>query len=359
MAALDLQSLKDFVGGAPARNLGIGTILMDLTHNLLASRFVEIAFEITNSIASVKSKVYSMTGSSESHMRLLLNGRIEMREEDNKLLGEYGARSGDFIHVIDEDPFSTARGGAMDDVSQVAKFELTEEQYDKRDNTYRAYKRKQIAADPNWKSIYQVNSDKRQAALKEQKRLAGYPDEKYESVESIQARVQVGQRCIVKPGDRRGEVKYVGTVPELTSYEVVDDGSQPAAPVVEGAEPVAAVAAVPAPAAPVAAADAAAAAVPAAAAVDGEEDAAAVPPVVRTIALVGPCIWIGVQLDEPVGKHDGILKGVRYFQSNHHAGIFAKPSAVKTGDYPEVDPFASDEEGEDAAEKGEDIYEEL
>ena len=34
------------------------------------------------------------------------------------------------------------RGGAMDDVSQVKKFELTEEEYDKRDNTYRAYKKK-------------------------------------------------------------------------------------------------------------------------------------------------------------------------------------------------------------------------
>lgn len=132
MAALDLKSLKDYVGGAPRRSVPVGTILLDITHNLLQSRFVEIAFEVTNRIEDVKSKVYSMTGSSENHMRLMLNGVTELRVEDNKLLGEYGAKTGDFIHVIDEDPFSSARGGAMDDVSQVKKFELTEEEYDKR-----------------------------------------------------------------------------------------------------------------------------------------------------------------------------------------------------------------------------------
>jgi hypothetical protein len=32
---------------------------------------------------------------------------------------------------------------------------MSDEDYDKRENTYRAYKKKQVAKDPNWKSIYQ------------------------------------------------------------------------------------------------------------------------------------------------------------------------------------------------------------
>lgn len=344
MAALDMGSLKSYVAGGARRQVPIGTLLLDITHNLLQSRFVEIAFNVTSSVDSIKQKVYGMTGSSVEHMRVLLNGNIELRETDNKLLGEYGAQTGDFLHIIDEDPFSSARGGAMDDVSQVKKFELTEEEYDKRESTYRAYKRRMLAADPNWKSIYQLNSEKRLAAAREARRAAGYPDEKYEPVESIRARIQVGQRCVVEPGARRGEVKFVGPVAELTNYEVINDGTMP----------------------PPAAA-AAAEATPA----DADADAAVVnaphtevnTSYAPTIPLVGECLWIGVQLDEPVGKHDGIVKGVRYFQANHHAGIFARPSSVKTGDFPEVDPFASDNEEDEpsssVAAGGADIYEEL
>jgi tubulin-folding cofactor B len=349
MAALDLGSLKDYVRGGASRALTVGTIAMDITHNLLQSRFVEIMFEITNSVRAVKDKIYGMTGSNPDYMRLFLNGNIEMREEDNKLLGEYGAKSGDFVHCVDEDPFSSARGGAMDDVSQVKKFELTEEEYDKRDNTYRAYKKKQLALDPNWKSIYQVNSEKKLAAAKEARRAAGYPDEKYEAPSSIRGRIQVGQRCIVEPGARRGEVKYVGVVPEIPNYEVANDGTMPAATPEQMPELESAAAPTP----------------DAAASPTDAPHTAANDELKPTVPIVGECLWIGVQLDEPVGKHDGMIKGKRYFNANHHAGIFAKPSAVKTGDYPEVDPFDSDEEENKeqsqstASSAQPDIYEEL
>lgn len=356
MAALTMSDLKSYVRGAP-RQVAIGTVLLDITHNLLQSRFVEIAFDITNSVADIKAKIYGMTGSSEEHMRLFLNGQVELRESDNKLLGEYGAKSGDYLRVVDEDPFSTARGGALDDVSQVTKFELTEEEYDKRDNTYRAYKRRMLAADPNWKSIYQINSEKRLAAQREARRAAGYPDEKYEHPDAIRERIQVGQRCIVNPGARRGTVAYVGPVPELPNYEVINDGSMPV-PAAEGESGEQAE-------------DEEAAAAPASAptdaAADGGDPLAGAPetaanndPAARpTIPLVGECLWVGVALDEPVGKHDGVAKGgKRYFQCGYQCGVFARPGSVQTGDYPEVDPFASDEE-EEEQENEVDINEEL
>jgi hypothetical protein len=223
---------------------------------------------------------------------------------------------------------------------------------DKRDNTYRAYKRKMLAADPNWKSIYQINSEKRAAALREQRRAKGYPDEKFEEPASIRARIQVGMRCIVEPGDRRGEVKFVGVVPELPNYEVALEGACDA----DIAAANAALAAAEAAAAGAPAPAAAAAPAPAESASAAAADPAAAAPAtaenlrlagLSTVPLTGECLWIGVQLDEPVGKHDGAIKGKRYFQANNHAGVFAKPSAVRTGDFPEVDPFASDEEEED------------
>lgn len=340
MAALTSNDLKAYVRGG-GRQVPVGTILLDITHNLLQSRFVEIAFEVTNSVGDVKAKVYGMTGSNEEHMRLFLNGSVELRESDNKLLGEYGAKSGDYLRVVDEDPFSNARGGALDDVSQVAKFELTEEEYDKRDNTYRAYKRRMLAADPNWKSIYQLNSEKRVAAAREARRAAGFPDEKYEAPHAIRERIQVGQRCIVNPGARRGAVSYVGPVPELPNYEVANDGTMPVQPAEEGED--------------AAAQEGEAAAAPASAPTDAdasgdplagaEETAANQDPAARpTVPLQGECLWVGVAFDEPVGKHDGMVRGKRYFQCGYSCGVFVRPGSVQTGDYPEVDPFASDDE---------------
>ncbi|XP_039020260.1 tubulin-folding cofactor B-like [Hibiscus syriacus] len=58
---------------------------------------------------------------------------------------------------------------------------------------------------------------------------------------------------------------------------------------------------------------------------------------------LGPGFWIGVQYDEPLGKHDGMVKGTRYFQFPSLCGAMVRPDKVKVGDYPERDPFEEDE----------------
>lgn len=45
-------------------------------------------------------------------------------------------------------------------------------------------------------------------------------------------------------------------------------------------------------------------------------------------------IWVGVRYDEPVGKNDGSLNGVRYFDAQQHFGGFLRASKVQIGDYP-------------------------
>ena len=62
-------------------------------------------------------------------------------------------------------------------------------------------------------------------------------------------------------------------------------------------------------------------------------------------------VWVGVDLDEPAGKHAGAVLGKSYFtaRGSKH-GTFVKPSNVTCGDYPEIDPFDEDEvEDEEAA----------
>jgi hypothetical protein len=133
------------------------------------------------------------------------------------------------------------------DVSQVKKFTLTDEEYDKRANTYRAFKvqylfflldlnnlkilihtcfhlkffhgsiisaqKKQIAEDPDWKSIYASRAEAAQAARRAHEAAQGGASGSAsvsETPEAIHARIKVGQRCSVFPGDRRGEACMLG-----------------------------------------------------------------------------------------------------------------------------------------------------
>ncbi|KAI9863900.1 MAG: hypothetical protein M1813_003552 [Trichoglossum hirsutum] len=76
-----------------------------------------------------------------------------------------------------------------------------------------------------------------------------------------------------------------------------------------------------------------------------------------TIAYVGPveeipgprdAVWVGVRLDEPLGKNDGGFEGgKRYFDAGgRKRGVFVKPSRVEVGDFPVMDDLMVEEEEE-------------
>ncbi|CAM9970810.1 unnamed protein product, partial [Heterosigma akashiwo] len=40
-------------------------------------------------------------------------------------------------------------------------------------------------------------------------------------------------------------------------------------------------------------------------------------------------VWIGVELTVKKGKHDGTVKGVRYFLCPQNQGVFVRPDSVR------------------------------
>jgi tubulin-folding cofactor B len=109
-------------------------------------------------------------------------------------LAHYGPQEGYTIHVVDSAPSSLL--AQFEDVSQVEKYTISEEEYDKRDDTFRKFKNQMQAVDPNFmkKPVSVIPAD-------------------FQKEEADQ--VTVGQRTEIIIGSRRGEVRFIGLIPEL------------------------------------------------------------------------------------------------------------------------------------------------
>merc|ERR1712137_125814 len=92
----------------------------------------------------VKEKLYRHGGTSVAFQELYLRrapGDTIFMADDTKTLKYYGAKNGMEIHIKDLDPHSISKHGGLEDVSQVEKYVMPDEEYDKLKNSVRAQKR--------------------------------------------------------------------------------------------------------------------------------------------------------------------------------------------------------------------------
>jgi len=238
-------------------NQAEGCVRLDITHSNLVQRWHAIMFFRDMTILEVKEKLYRHGGTGAACQELYLRRGYDtiFLMDMNKTLRDYGVDNDMEIHIKDTDPTSLSRAGGLEDVSQVEKYVMKDEDYERRENTVRRLKK--LEAQAKWKA---------------DKAREGRP----ETPRNVRELFPIGARCEVSPGARRGEVAYVGTVESLMGT------------------------------------------------------------------------WIGIRLDEPLGNNDGKgFSGHVYFECRPKYGSFSRAENVTVGDFPELDPFAFLEEGDE------------
>ncbi|KAJ3553929.1 hypothetical protein NM688_g3362 [Phlebia brevispora] len=210
----------------------------------------ERRFDLNVTIEQLKNKLELFTGIPVQNQQLLLFNNekdedpIAILSDEHRPLGFYG--------VVDTNP-ATSFTGQLGDISQVEKYELSEEAYAERQDTVLAYKRKH--------------------------KIGRFADQDGEPEKHVaQVNIPIGSRCQVESSEedfhKRGTVRFVGS----TQF-----GS-------------------------------------------------------------GEGIWVGIEYDEPIGKNDGSVKGVRYFSCKPNYGVFVRPERVEIGEFPVEEINFEDEE---------------
>ncbi len=117
-------------------------ITVDLTHNILPIYVPSVRFSLKDKIIDLKQILEKRFGTKASMMILnLLNENKELicqMDNDYQDLGHYQARSGNIIQCVDDDPQSIIR--QLNDES-IQKYVMSDQDYDKLDNTVRKYKK--------------------------------------------------------------------------------------------------------------------------------------------------------------------------------------------------------------------------
>lgn len=278
----EMVTLRDYVQANDDTRydrMADGNLRLDVSHSNLVQRWHDILFHTEMTVMGCKEKLYRHGGTPCGHQELYLRrggGDTVFLMDENKSLGYYGTRSGMEIHIKDTDPHSLSLHGGLEDVSQVEKYVMPDEEYDKMKNSVRACKKREAEA-----KLIQQKAEEAERAAAGDNGQDGYgagaeaplapkseltPDE-------LAAGYPLGSRCEVTPGGRRGVIRFAGKI-------------------------------------------------------------------------VGSKVpWIGICLDEPQGQNDGSKDGKQYFECpGPKYGSFSKPENVMVGDYPERDPFASDDE---------------
>ena len=131
-------------------------VSLDATHSHMGLRLAEIKFDKRWNISVVKEQMEKRFGTAIVDQTLELKNAsgdiVCIMSDENVSLDSYGALNGYVIHCIDSNP--NAQHGEFDDVSRVEKYVMKDSDYDKKEDTFRNFRKRQIAKDPNWKAYH-------------------------------------------------------------------------------------------------------------------------------------------------------------------------------------------------------------
>lgn len=214
MPSEEMHALRAYVMAPGSQNQADSTIRLQVTHSNLQARFMEIRLDLHMTVEAVKVKLSFHCGTNPSAMVLSLldesGTMLYTLWEDHRKLGYYSPRDGYVLHIVDSDPTSASAGGWLENTALVEKYKMSDEDYSKRENTYRRWKDTKLQEDPSWTLEREMAKRRGQDVPP--------PPPKVEDPEhqgDLAAGIQPGQRCSVDPGDRRGEVRFVGKVEGL------------------------------------------------------------------------------------------------------------------------------------------------
>lgn len=180
-------------------------------------------FLLQMTIAAVKNKLSFHCGTSPSAMILQLKSDKGSSEsvtlsDDSRKLGFYSPQNGNVLHIVDTDPTSASANGWLEDLSKVTKYVMSDEDYEKRENTYRKFKQERLKADPTWTLEKEIAARKGIPYVPPEKNSKGkgkIDDPEY--MAEAASTIEVGLRCEVESpeGTKRGQVAFVGKVDGL------------------------------------------------------------------------------------------------------------------------------------------------
>ena len=174
-------------------------IRLNATHSHTKQVIAEIRFYKSQRLFEVKDTFSRKFGTLPEYAKLKIIKKDGQErplglEDDERTLKELDLEDYDTLHVYDLNPNSMLVQNNFDDLSTVNKYEISEEDYNKRNDTVRKFKKK-LMSDPNY------------IAMLDQSKGPTYEEEA--------ALIEVGMRCLLGDGMRRGQVAYVGIVKEL------------------------------------------------------------------------------------------------------------------------------------------------
>ncbi|CAL8106124.1 unnamed protein product [Calicophoron daubneyi] len=206
-------------------------------------------------LGALKEKLVLVTGCDNRTMKIEAFDKEEKScgflTDDSKTLSALGVVDGMHLHATDP----TVADGTFDvNAEPTETYQISMEEYAKRDDTVLAWKRRNKLG-----QFREVDPEKAKKAEEERQRKEEEEKKKAESL-------PVGSRCEVRvpsQSTKRGVIKFVGT----TKFK--------------------------------------------------------------------PGYWVGIMYDEPLGRNDGSVDGVRYFDCPEKYGAFVRPHFVEAGDFPE------------------------